>query len=675
MSLVDQQASAELALISACATNLPAREAIRSCLSTSIDWNAFAREIVNRRIANVVGHVLLSAAPDLLPADIRDAFVQLVTQVWAANDSLLARVGSESTGHHRSLEVEAELTRVAAALSEDPNDARPWGSLGHTLAANGRLRDSLLCFDRAAALDESSAISWRDCAWIRLRHARYDEALVCIDKALAIAPGDGRAWTIKAEVLSMLRRFPEAREASAHASAIDATNSKAARIGTHARLLVCDWRNRSEMLTRIKEGIRAGRPVVTPFNHLAVSDSESENLAVARIWARGVPAKSPLWRNEVYHHDRIHIAYVSTDFLDTLSVNAIASGFSAHDKSRFRLTGVSLSDHDGSDTRKKIEASFDTFIDGQRSSDEHIARMLRDAEVDIALDLNGFAGNKRTGIFAYRPAPVQVNFLGYAGTMAMPFYDYIIADRIVIPEENRSYYSEQVVYMPDTYFPTDRERQISSHIPTRSEAGLPAKGFVFTCQNTPYKITPEIFGVWMRLLRELPDSVLWLSSTIPAAISALRAEAEACGVLGERVIFCPRVEQRSDHLARLKLADLFLDTIPYNAHTTCSDALWAGLPLVTCTGQTFPSRVAASLLSAVGMQELVASSLNEYFNLALDLACNAKKLEEVKVRLSRNRDREPLFDTLRYTRNLESALFEMWQRTQRGEGARGFSVK
>jgi predicted O-linked N-acetylglucosamine transferase (SPINDLY family) len=314
--------------------------------------------------------------------------------------------------------------------------------------------------------------------------------------------------------------------------------------------------------------------------------------------------------------------------------------------------------------RRRIEAAFDRFIDVQSMSDAAVARMLRELEIDILVDLNGFTGEMRGGILARRAVPVQVNYLGYPGTMGVPFIDYIIADHVVIPRENRIHYSEQVVYLPHAYLPNDRKRPITENTPSRIEVELPETGFVFACLNHSYKIGPEMFDVWMRLLRDIEGSVLWLRTTNAAAMSNLRREAEARGVAPERLVFAPAVSRTEDHLARLRAADLFLDTQPYNAHATACDALWAGLPVLTCPGNTFPARVAASLLHAVGLPELVTASLAEYEELARTLAQDPKRLAAIKAKLMRNRDTEPLFDTARFTRYLESAYTTMWERQQ-----------
>ncbi len=300
--------------------------------------------------------------------------------------------------------------------------------------------------------------------------------------------------------------------------------------------------------------------------------------------------------------------------------------------------------------------------------------MLRESEIDIAVDLKGFTANSRTGILALRPAPVQVNYLGYPGTMGAPYIDYVIADRHVIPPDHDIHYTEKVVRLPDAYQVNDATRRIAEPAPTRAEAGLPEAGFVFCCFNSNYKITPEIFAVWMRLLERVTGSVLWLLEGSPLASENLRAEAKRRGVAPDRLIFAPMVPA-DVHLARHRLADLFLDTRPVNAHTTASDALWAGLPLVTCIDDAFAGRVAASLLHAVGLPELAARDLEHYEAIALRVATTPSLRSELRARLAQNRSTHPLFDTDRYRRHLEAAYEAMWERSQAGLAAASFTVE
>jgi predicted O-linked N-acetylglucosamine transferase (SPINDLY family) len=306
----------------------------------------------------------------------------------------------------------------------------------------------------------------------------------------------------------------------------------------------------------------------------------------------------------------------------------------------------------------------------QEQSVAEVAELLRRMEVDIAVDLMGFTGECRPGILAFRPAPVQVNYLGFPGTMGADYIDAIIADRTVIPEESVGDYSEAVVYLPDTYLPNDATRRIAERTPTRSEAGLPEKGFVFCSFNNSYKFTPELFDIWMRLLSRVEGSVLWLPEVNAAAVRNLRREAASRGIDENRLVFAPFLASAEDHLARLRLADLFLDTLPYNAHTTAADALWAGLPVLTTPGSTFAGRVAASLIKAIGLPEMIAPSPEAYEAMALQLARDRNALAEIKAKLQRNRGMHALFDTARFTRNLEAAYAKLYERAPLNPAAR-----
>jgi predicted O-linked N-acetylglucosamine transferase (SPINDLY family) len=345
----------------------------------------------------------------------------------------------------------------------------------------------------------------------------------------------------------------------------------------------------------------------------------------------------------------------------------MAGVFELHDKSRFETIAISLGIDDQSRLRARMLKAFDKFIDVREMGSEQIAQMMRDMEIDIAIDLGGYTSDTRTDVFSYRPAPVQVNYLGYPGTMGTDYIDYILADRHIIPPEHQQFYSEKVVYLPDTYLPTDGSVCISERTPTRAECGLPETGVVFCSFSHDYKISPPVFDVWMRLLNQVPGSVLWLMSRGELAQRNLRKEAEARGVDALRLVFAGRVPLVEDHLARYRQADMFLDTHPYNAHTTAADALMAGLPVVTYVGNSFPSRVAGSLLNAMGMPELIAHSLDEYEALALKLAQQPALLAEMKARIVANKSSCSLFDTKAFCFNLEAAYVAMWRAQQLGD--------
>jgi len=355
---------------------------------------------------------------------------------------------------------------------------------------------------------------------------------------------------------------------------------------------------------------------------------------------------------------KIHIGYLSSDFRQHPISLLMAEIFELHDRSRFHITAYSYGQNDGSIMRNRLENSFDSFVDTQSDSYEETAKKIYADHIDILIDLTGYTLGTRSGILALRPAPIQVNYLGYPGTMGAEFVDYLIADRFTIPPEMQRCYTEKIVWLPDCFMPNDRTR---SRLPAspREEYGLPEAVFVFCCFNQPYKITEDMFNVWCRLLNNVPNSILWLSSANPQAENNLRQEAEHRGVNAERIIIASKLTAIDDHLARLQCADLFLDTHPYNAHATCSDALWMGLPVITCAGKTFPSRVAGSLLTAIGAPELITYNLDDYYNLALELATDRNKLHALRDKIIANRDTAPLFDSKRFTKNLEDAYIKM----------------
>jgi predicted O-linked N-acetylglucosamine transferase (SPINDLY family) len=420
-----------------------------------------------------------------------------------------------------------------------------------------------------------------------------------------------------------------------------------------------------------------GRAVSYPFQLLAWCVSPAVQHACARHYVadKCPPFPVPIWRGERYTHQRIRVAYLSADFRDHPVMVLAAGLFARHDRTRFETTAVSFGLDAPNRMREQLRASFERFVDAHGMSDEEVAKLLRDLEIDIAVDLNGFTDGSRPHVFAQRSAPVQVNYLGYAGTLGREDCDYIVADRFVIPEADQVHYAEKVVYLPDTFMVNDAGRTISARVPSRAEAGLPERGLVFCCFNNSFKITPEIFDIWMRLLRQIDGSVLWLSPANSSAPDNLRREAESRGVAADRLVFAPRVPLNEDHLARLRHADLFLDTMPYNAHATACDALWVGVPILTCAGTSFASRVAGSLLTAVGLPELITRSLEDHEALALKLARDPELLGSMRQKLARHRDIRPLFDTERFTRHIESAYTAMWERAQRGEPPQSFAVE
>ncbi|HEX8030690.1 MAG TPA: hypothetical protein VF491_19595, partial [Vicinamibacterales bacterium] len=478
---------------------------------------------------------------------------------------------------------------------------------------------------------------------------------------------DAAAHANRGGVLSILARYDEALAAYDKAIALkpDQANIEGDRL--HAKSHICDWADFDVECDHFIESIRNRNAIAPPFLLFGIPSSAADQLLCATRWiARNhPPSESPRWRGERYHHDRIRIGYFSSDLCNHATSNLMAGMFECHDRSKFETVAISWSPNNDPEMRRRLEASFDRFVEVRDMSDDEVADLIRRFEIDILVDLKGFTGGSRTRVLGRRPAPVQVNYLGYPGTLGAPFIDYIIADRTVIPDHHREFYSEKVVALPGSYQANDDKRVIADRVFTRGEVGLAPTGFVFCCFNNNYKITPEMFDRWMRILGSVPGSMLWLLEANTSAAANLRKEAVARGVAAERLVFAPRVSM-PDHLARHRLAGLFLDNIPCNAHTTASDALWAGLPVLTILGDTFAGRVAGSLLHAIGLPELVAESPEAYERMAVDLATHPEKLAALSTRLAANRLTAPLFDTKRFTRHIEAAYTAMYERHRAG---------
>jgi predicted O-linked N-acetylglucosamine transferase (SPINDLY family) len=581
--------------------------------------------------------------------------------------------GNARMAIHRYDEALASYDR---ALALKPDHVAALNNRGNALAALRRSEDALVSFDRALALRPDFADAHANRGDTLLALQRPDEAIASAERALELKPGFAEAINTRGNALRALKRYDEAARAFAQLAGAGPRFEHALGDLVDCELRSCDWTHFDAHTAQVTAAVADGRRAALPWVFLGVSGSAAAQLACARTFvADRFPASAtPLWRGERYRHDRIRVAYLSADFHEHATAHLIAGLFEVHDAKRFEFTAVSFGPETNDPMRARLRQAFPRFLDVRDSGDAEVARTLRELEIDVVVDLKGFTANSRTGILALRPAPLQVNYLGYPGTMGAPYIDYIIGDRHVIPPGHDVHYTEKVVRLPDAYQVNDAKRPIAPAAPTRTEAGQPESGFVFCCINSNYKITPEVFAIWMRLLGEAPGSVLWLLEPNALAAANLRREAQRRNVAPDRLIFAPTLPA-DQHLARHRLADLFLDTRPVNAHTTASDALWAGLPLVTCADDAFAGRVAASLLHAVGLPELVASDAAQYEATALRIATTPALLDELRARLARNRSTHPLFDTVRYGRHLEAAYALMWEHQQRGFAPASFEVE
>ena len=591
---------------------------------------------------------------------------------------------------------------IGRAIAIDPNNAAAYNNLGTALQDLERLEEALESFDRALQIKPDYAEALNNRGNMLLKLKRIDEAIASFDRALMIRPDFAQALNNRGNALSELRQFDAALDSFSRALAIKPDYAQAlCRHGDtllelrqfdaalvsfgralkfepgldylygswlRTKLSVGDWSDAEDGLARLAQKIRRNERAVVPHFLLGMIDSLSLQRKAAEILiAERQPAPPLLPAIPKYpRHERIRVGYYSADYFNHATMFLMAELFERHDRDRFEIVAFSFGPDIDDEMRRRAVAAFDRFIDVRNKSDREIAQLSRDLGIDIAVDLKGFTvRDMRLEIFAYRAAPVQVNYLGYPGTMGASYIDYLVADEILIPDANRQHYSEKVVYLPDSYQVNDRKREIANRAFTRAELGLPATGFVFCCFNDSYKITPQTFHGWMRLLKQVEGSVLWLFETNRAAVDNFRNVAERSGVGAERLVFAEHI-RFAEHLARHRLADLFLDTLPCNAHTTASDALWAGLPVLTCIGEAFASRVGASLLNAIGLPELVTTHQEQYEGLAVELATHPERLGRIRQKLERNRLTAPLFDTPLFTRHIEDAYTQMYERHQAG---------
>jgi predicted O-linked N-acetylglucosamine transferase (SPINDLY family) len=440
---------------------------------------------------------------------------------------------------------------------------------------------------------------------------------------------------------------------------------------------VCDWGGLDGDIERLQHAIRNNEAVSTPFPMLALVDDAALHRKTAEIWVRHQcrPSRDlpPIGRS--VDARKVRLGYFSGDLHEHAVATLMAQVFEMHDRTQFEVTAFSYGTPTQDHMRKRLEGAFDRFLDVHATSDREVALLARHHGIDIAVDLAGYTGNGRTRVFADRAAPVQVSYLGYPGTMAVEYMDYVIADTTVIPVEQRPHYAEKVAYLPHAYLPHDSSRKVRVPTPSRVQCGLPAAGFVFCCFNNSYKITPAVFEAWMRILRAVEGSILWLSRNDPLTAANLRKEAARSGIDPQRLVFADRVPSPTEHLARYGLAGLFLDTLPYNAHATAIDALWMGCPVLTRIGTAFAGRVGASLLKALDMPKLITTTAEHYERLAVELATDPQRLGEIRDKLAGNRWRSPLFDTAAFTRHLEQAYGRMVARHRSGLAPEHFSVE
>ena len=548
------------------------------------------------------------------------------------------------------------------AISVESDNSEAYLNLGAIEKDLKNFESAVKFFDKALSLKPGYAEAWSNKGNILNELKRYDEAIAHFDKALSLKPDYAEAWSSKGNTLNELKKHAES--AKCYQKALDLNFEDSYLLGEvhHQMMLGCDWSDYEKKINEIFHLVNKGRKGAEPFGFQGIASSESLLKNCAEIYSSDkFPALDNLSKFSQYGHHKIRIGYLCGEFRNHATSILMTRVWELHDESKFEIFAFDNGWDDGSDYRHRITGAFSKLFNISKLSDLDTAKLIKQNEIDILINLNGFFGFARQAVFSYKPAPIQVNYLGFPGTIGSKYIDYIIADKVVLPEDSKIHYIEKIAYLPNSYQANDDQRKISDRQFTREELGLPETGFIFCCFNNNYKITPTTFDSWMRILKAVEGSVLWLLADNPISKVNLIREADARGIESSRLVFAERLPI-SEHLARHKLADLFIDTLPYNAHTTTSDALWAGLPVLTFKGNTFPGRVAASLLRAVGLPDLVTTNQEDYEVLAIELAKNPKKLADIKLKLAKNRLTNPLFDTPLFTKNLETAYIKMMER-------------
>ncbi|MGA7537492.1 MAG: tetratricopeptide repeat protein [Steroidobacteraceae bacterium] len=591
------------------------------------------------------------------------------TAALASFEQAIAIQPDHAPSHHYRGNALFELKQYAAAIASHDEAIALRRDYASAYFERARALIELMRYEAAiASLEQAIALApEHPGAWYLRGNAlyaleRFEAALESYDRAIAFKPDDANTYHNRGNALAMLERPERAIASYTQAIALDPKRHSSYGARLHARMQIADWHEFAPELARLVALIARDVAASNPFTLLGLCGSPPLQMQAARSWVRQKcppnAALGPLPMRS--RRERIRVGYFSADFRNHATSYLTAQLFEIHDRSQLELTAFSLGPDTKDEMRRRTAAAFDRFLDVRHESDADIARLARSLEIDIAVDLGGFTRGARPGIFALRAAPMQVSYLGFLGTLAAEYMDYLIADETIIPESHQKHYGEKIIYLP-SYQVNDSQRPIAVRRFSRQELELPPTGFVFCCFNATYKITPDTFAGWMRILRGVPGSSLLLLGGHESLERNLRREAQARGVAADRIVFGARLPM-PEYLARYRAADLFLDTLPYNAGTTASDALWAGLPVLTLSGETFASRVGASLLEAVGLPQLTASTQEQYERLAVELASDPPRLADIRAKLAGDLRTTPLFDTAASAGHLEAAYTKMYER-------------
>ena len=563
---------------------------------------------------------------------------------------------------------EEAIASYQRALDINPSDFQAWSNKGVSLHALKKHEEALAAYDRAISIQPDYAEAWSNKGITLNDLKRYEEALAAYAKAISIQPDYAAAWSNKGITLNDLKRYEEALAAYGRAISIQPDVDLLPGTILQIKMQICNWDNLREDLEKLQNKLSNGLNAAQPFPLLSLIEDPALQKQAAQLSIKNTAPENltlePI--NPISKNTKIRIGYFSADFRIHPVAFLTVGLFEHHNRDQFEIFAFSYGPNTKDAMRSRIENSVDQFLDVKERSDKEVSELARELGIDIAIDLTGATQFNRLGIFSYRAAPIQVNYLGYPGTSGANYFDYCIADSTLIPESEARHYTEKIVYLPNSYQANDDKRVISTKAFSRRDCDLPDSAFVFCCFNNNYKITPDIYTIWMNILRKIEGSVLWLFEDNQVAAKNLAAEASKQGISSARIIFAKHMAP-AEHLARQKLADLFLDTLPYNAHTTASDALWAGLPVLTREGGAFPGRVAASLLKALSLPELITSTAQEYEDLAISLAKDHGKLTQLRSKLTSNILTESLFNTALFTQQLEKAYIDIYERSLAGE--------
>ena len=605
-----------------------------------------------------MGNIFLELREHKKALESYDKSIQLDSkyeEVWSNKGNILYELKryEEAIVHHDK------------ALALRPDYAEAWSNKGNVLTELKRYEEAILHHDKALSLRPDYAKAWSNKGNVLTELKRYEEAIAHYDKALFLESDYAEAWSNKGNVLTELKRYEEAIAHYDKALILKPDIDWIFGDSIHIKMKVCAWQNLQDERKRITSGLHSNHKIIRPFSLISLMDDGFLHKVASEIYAQDKyplnPILGPIQKR--LRKEKIRIGYFSPDFTGHPVAYLTAELFEIHNRNQFEVFAFSLQGSaEDDEMRLRLINGFDRFLDVENLSDLQISALARELEIDIAIDLSGLTKNSRAGIFASRAAPIQVNWLGYPGTIGAEFFDYIVADETVIPEADRQFFTEKIAYLPHTYMVDDSKRIPSSRIFSRKECGLPEKAFVFCCFNNDFKFNEQVLECWSRIMLKVDGSVLWLSENNEEFMVNIKSEFEKRGIDPSRIIYAERIKLMEDHLSRYSLANLFLDTHPYNAHTTSVDALKTGVPVITLMGESFASRVAASLLSAVGLPELISSSQDKYEELAIDLATQPSKLDSIKKILLENLTNAPLFNTQQFARSLESAYIQMMER-------------